>query len=82
VIGSGPILGANLQPTRESADRAFHHAHVLVGNEAGDAGLPQNRLGEIDQYGVVAAQQLTHGTRPLLDWTESRPPPSVAGKRA
>ena len=57
-----PVAVIDQQPAREGADRAFDHAHVLIGNEAGDAGLPQHRLGEADQHGVVAAQHFTHGS--------------------
>ena len=56
-----PVGAADQQPARERADRAFHHADVLIGQEAGDASLPQHRLGEADQHCIVAAQYLAHG---------------------
>jgi len=33
---------------------------VSIGQNARDAGLPQQRLGKAQQHGIVASQQLTH----------------------
>ncbi len=54
------------QSARKGTDRAFGHTHVLIGNKVDDPELLQDRLGETDDHGIVAAQHLTHGTSPLL----------------
>src|SRR5262245_29019896 len=70
--GRRPIVNSHQEPAWKGADGAFLHAYVLIGQDAGDAGLPQQRFGKAKQHGIVASQQLTHGhtmARTSADWT-------------
>src|SRR5690606_31725879 len=53
------VLGYE-QAARQKAERAFHHAHVLVGDETMNVRRMQQRFDRGDQYGVVGADELMH----------------------
>ena len=46
--------------SRQNAERSLDHAHILVGNEAGDAGVVHQGLHIGDDHGVVCADELDH----------------------
>src|SRR5262249_31480407 len=46
--------------TRQHAERAFEHAHVLVEHHMFDARAAQQRLDRSDQHGIVGANDFAH----------------------
>jgi hypothetical protein len=56
----GVILGHE-HPPRKSADRAFEHADMPIGDEHRDVGMLQKRLHEAEHHDVVRADDLDHG---------------------
>ena len=62
--GALVLMARDQHAARQDAERAFHDAHVLVHGGMLDAGLLQERFGEGDEHGVVAAQELDHRRKP------------------
>ncbi len=56
-----PVILVNHHASRQNAERAFHDAHVLVGDEKGNAGVAQETFNEGDDHGIIGADEFYHG---------------------
>jgi hypothetical protein len=55
----GIVLGDQEAP-RQEAERSFEYAHVLIGDEASDAGVLHQAFGKGKKDGIIGADQFFH----------------------
>src|SRR4029077_17595727 len=54
------FVGANQDPARENADRAFQHAHIVIGHDVPDPCTVEQRLDCRDKHWIGRADKFAH----------------------